>query len=103
MLIVLQRVPRADAPYWPGRRLLAVLDAVLWPAAWIATVAVAPARTGMLGAVVVAVALVCAPMRIRRAVFANEHYRFATWRWGKPVALLFVLGALLKLAPLIAA
>ncbi len=36
MWFVFARAPLPDAPYWPGRRLLALVDAIAWPVAWIA-------------------------------------------------------------------
>ena len=35
MWLVLTRAPLPDAPHWPGRRLLALVDAVAWPVGWL--------------------------------------------------------------------
>jgi hypothetical protein len=35
MRLVFIREAVPDAPYWAGRRLLALVGAVAWPAAWI--------------------------------------------------------------------
>ncbi len=39
MWMLFARAPPPDAPYWPGRRWWAALDALAWPAGWIAAVA----------------------------------------------------------------
>ena len=35
MWLLVAREPRPDAPDWPGRRLLAAIDAVAWPLMWV--------------------------------------------------------------------
>ena len=35
MWLLVAREPRPDAPDWPGRRLLAAVDAVAWPLLWV--------------------------------------------------------------------
>ena len=35
MWLLVAREPRPDAPDWPGRRLLAAVDAVIWPLMWV--------------------------------------------------------------------
>jgi hypothetical protein len=47
---------------------------------------------------IVACALFSAPGRIHRALVHNERYRFTTWRWGRAIALLVLVGVLMKLA-----
>jgi len=36
--------------------------------------------------------------RLHRALWNNHRYRFTTWRWGRAVAALLVLGFAMKLA-----
>jgi hypothetical protein len=36
--------------------------------------------------------------RCRRSLWVNHRYRFTTWRWGRVVALLLVVGSALKVA-----
>ena|SRR5438309_629957 len=98
MWLVLLRPPRPDAPQWPGRHALALVDAVAWPLAWIAFASHLPARGGLVGGFVVALACLCALTRAWRAVCENHRYFFTTWRWGKPLLWLLMLGWLLKLA-----
>ena len=98
MWILFTRVPRPDAPYWPGRRWLAALDAVAWPAAWALTVVRAPMSTGIVGILGIACAGLFALSRLRRALFRNEGYRFTTWRWGRVLAALMLVGLVMKLA-----
>jgi hypothetical protein len=35
VFVLRTRDPRPDAPDWPGRRLLAAVDAVAWPPMWL--------------------------------------------------------------------
>jgi hypothetical protein len=99
MWIILNQQVQPDAAYWHGRRWLATLDAVAWPAliaAPFSQALQAHSHTGLVGQVVVALAVVVALTRLRRALWANHRYRFTTWRWGRVVVLLLALGALLK-------
>ena len=98
MWMLVARTPRPDASYWPGRRWLAALDAVGWPAAWTLAVAHAPMPTGVVGMVVIAWAAWGALGRLHRALWNNQRYRFTTWRWGRVVAALLVLGFAMKLS-----
>ena len=97
MWILFTPVPRPDAPYWPGRRWLAALDAVVWPAGWALVVAQAPMPMGIVGLVITASAALFAVNRLQQAVLRNERYRFTTWRWGKAVVGLMLLGLIIKL------
>jgi hypothetical protein len=76
--------------------MLAVIDAVAWPAAWIAIASFIPPPTGVLGPVVIAVALMAGVARAHRAATQNHRYRFTTWRWGRWVLALLVIGLVLK-------
>ena len=96
MLVLMQRTPRRDAVYWPGRRWLAAVDAMVWPALWVTGVAAVPFRTGVVGTLVIALALVFALGRLRTALFSNQRYRFTTWRWGRPLVALVLFGELFK-------
>ena len=100
MWYVIARRPLPDAAYWPGRRWLAAIDAVAWPCLIGALAAHAPRPVGIVGPVVVALAVVVAIGRLSRAVLRNERYRFTTWRWGRVIAMLLMLGIVLKLVAL---
>ncbi|MDZ7590510.1 MAG: hypothetical protein U5L05_07380 [Rubrivivax sp.] len=69
--------------------------------AWALAVAYAPMPAGLLGRTVLAVIALIALDRCRCALWANHRYRFTTWRWGRVVALLLVVGSALKLASLV--
>ncbi len=97
MFVVVHRPPKPDANQLPGRSWLAVLDAVLWPALWIAAVAAVQDRTGIVGPVVIAYSVVLAAARLTRAIWRNDRYWFSTWRWGRVLAILMATGLLLKL------
>ena len=36
--------------------------------------------------------------RLHRALWFNHRYRFTTWRWGRVVVVLLLIGAVLKIA-----
>ena len=97
MWALVSRAPRLDAAYWPGRRWLALLDAVSWPVLWAVAVIEAPFSTGLVGTVAVSLLVAVAARRTHRAVFRNERYRFTTWRWGLALAGLAAVGAATKL------
>jgi hypothetical protein len=100
MLFLISYPPKPDAPHWPGRPLLAALDAVLWPAAWVVGAALAPMKTGVVGPFIIALAVLFGVLRLHRALWRNERYWFATWRWGKVLGALLLIGVVLKLAVL---
>ncbi len=54
--------------------------------------------TGIVGLVITASAALFAVNRLQRALLGNERYRFTTWRWGKVVLELVLLGWIMKLA-----
>lgn len=98
MWLVLTRAPLPDAPYWPGRRMLALVDAVAWPAGWIALATGLPQPAGIVGPLVIALAVLSAIGRTYRAAWQNHRYHFTTWRWGRVAMSLLLLGFLLKVA-----
>jgi len=99
MWLVAARAPLPDAPYWPGRRLFAFFDAMVWPAAWIALVTQLPQVTGIVGPMVIALAALSAAFRTRRALWENQRYRFTTLRWARYALALVVIGTAIKLLP----
>jgi hypothetical protein len=98
MWLALTRAPLPDAPYWPGRRLLALADAVAWPAGWIALATQLPQPEGIVGPMVIALALWSGIGRVHRAAWHNHRYHFTTWHWGRGVAGLLLVGLVLKVA-----
>jgi hypothetical protein len=97
MWMIITRGPHLDAPNWPGRRLLAALDAVAWPAMWVALMFNARVSTGILGWVGIAWVAWAGVKRLRRALLENHRYRFTTWVWGRVVVGVLAFGATLKL------
>ncbi len=97
MLVLISRSPTPDVPYWRGRRFLAVLDALAWPAILLIAIRTAPFGTGIVGLVVPSLALLVAARRLLRAVAWNHRYRFTTLRWGTPLVVLLAAGAGMKL------
>jgi len=98
MWLLVAREPRANAPYWTGRRWLAAVDAVVWPLFWVLLLGQIDAPVGIVGPMIVAIALLYSAERIHRAVWANHRYWFTTLRWGRVVTALIVIGMVLKLA-----
>lgn len=98
MWILFTPIPRLDAPYWPGRRWLAALDAVAWPGAWVFGVAHVPMSMGIAGMLIIGCAALSAVSRLQQALLRNERYRFTTWSWGRVLVGLVLLGLMLKLA-----
>lgn len=98
MWVVVAREPRPNAAYWPGRRWLAVVNAVIWPLAWVLMIRHVPGSTGLVGPFVTAVAVLFGLERSHRAMWANHRYRFTTWRWGMVFAALVLMGEVMKLA-----
>jgi hypothetical protein len=96
MWLLLAREPVPDAPYWPGRRLLAAVDAAVWPLLWVIVIAHAHKPVGLVGPFVAAVAILCALDRVHRALWVNHRYQFTTWRWGRVAAALLAIGVVLK-------
>ena len=75
--------------------MLSVVDAIVWPAAWLVGISLVP-EAGLLGTFIAALAILSALRRSWKAHFRNERYRFTTWRWGVPVVALSALGALIR-------
>ena len=98
MWILIARRQLSDATVWPGRRVLAAVDALAWPLAWVIVATHLPTPSGLVSPVVIAICVVAAVRRVWRAVLRNERYRFTTWRWGVPVLFLLVVGLLIKIA-----
>jgi 4-hydroxybenzoate polyprenyltransferase len=97
MWIVFERLPRPDANIWPGRRSLAIVDAIVWPALVIAVFAFAPFDAGIVSGLVVVAAALMMSARVQRAVIENQRYRFTTWRIGVLVGGLMLIGLVAKL------
>lgn len=92
MWFVFARAPLPDAPYWPGRRLLALVDAVAWPVGWMMLATHLPQPAGIAVPLVIALAVLGAVGRIRRAACQNHRYHFTTLRWGRVAAGLLLVG-----------
>jgi hypothetical protein len=96
MWIVVARRPLPDAPYWPGRRCLAAVDALVWPFLWAVVFWHAPVPVGIVGHLIAALATLSATGRLRRALWFNHRYQFTSWRWGRAMVALLLVGATLK-------
>ena len=89
MWLLIPRRVRPVMTYWPGRRVLAAIDALFWPAVWLVLLMRVEVPMGVTRPVFMAVLAMSAVSRLWRATFDNSDYTFTTWRWGK------VLGGLL--------
>jgi hypothetical protein len=92
MRSIFVRTSRPDAYVWPGRRLLAVLDALLLPALCVYGVMKTSFTTGLVGVTVIAFAICVASWRVKKALVSNERYRFSTRRLLLGVACLLAVG-----------
>ena len=53
---------------------------------------------GLVGPFVTALALLLAFGRLHRALCVNHRYWFTTWRWGKVLGAMLLIGAVMKLS-----
>jgi hypothetical protein len=99
MLVWFVRAPLPDAQPWPGRRALAVVDALAWPAGWAVLILAANTKIslGLAGQVAFALCIVLALRRMYRAIARNHRYRFTTWRWAGVGLAFLVTGMAMKL------
>jgi hypothetical protein len=98
MRFVFTRAPLPDAPYWSGRRLLALADAVAWPAGWLVIATHLPQPAGIAGPVVMVCAVWSGVGRAYRAAWHNHRYHFTTWPWGRVAAGVLLFDFVLKVA-----
>lgn len=94
---------RGEAPLvtvWPGRRWLAALDALLWPAVPLVLLLHIGGRPGIVGAVGLVMLGGWALRRLHRALARNERYQFTSWVWGRWLVLVLGLGLALRWAVL---
>ena len=96
MWIMFARTPPPDASYWPGREWLAALDAIAWPGLGLWALAHAPFATGLVMPVVGVMVFLVALLRLRTAFLSNQRYRFTTWRLGRVLIVLLLVGLALK-------
>jgi len=97
MWLLLTRAPPPDAADWPGRRLLAAIDAVGWPASIFCGLNRIAATGGIVVPVAKVVVAAWALRGLTTALLANHRYRFTTWKIGRPILWLLLMGAALKL------
>lgn len=96
MWILPLRTFRPDLVVWRGRKVLAALDAVVWPSLLGVALLHLSMDTGLVEPVVLAIVMLCGAVRLHRALWANARYRFTTWRVGKLAAFLLLTGWVLK-------
>ena len=96
MWMIFRNVERPAARDWPGRRAFALLDAVVWPALFLAGLWSLHVKTGVVGWVMTWVLLTALVRRAQRAWFENARYWFTTWRYGIPLATLVSLSGLVR-------
>jgi hypothetical protein len=101
MWMIFARAPPPDAQVWPGRRVLALIDAVAWPAAWAAWLLGLSVPLGLAGHFALACCGIAALKRASRAIVQNHRYHFTTWRWGRWLVLGLLFGYALKMAVLL--
>ena len=80
-----------------GRHVARLCKPKHWPMVGVALLWQLPAHGKITGRVLVAVLVLVAIGRVRRAWFENEYYRFTTWRWGKPVIMMMAVAWAVRL------
>jgi hypothetical protein len=101
MWVIISRPSPPDVQVWPGRRVLAFVDAIAWPVAWAAWIIGLSVPLGLAGHVALAWCGIAAVRRAARAVGENHRYHFTTWNWGRWLVLALLFGCALKLALLV--
>jgi hypothetical protein len=96
MWVLFAHAPPPDAPYWPGRRWLSAVDAVVWPGAAWYWIGKSVGSGGIVLALVMALLVVSGVRRLFTALLVNHRYEFTTWRWGRALVSVLVVGTLLK-------
>ena len=96
MWVLFARAAPTDSAYWPGRRWIAALDAVGWPTFWLTVLSHVPARAGLAGIVLMTLAVIVGVHRLHVALWRNHRYRFTTWRWGRLIFALVLVGMAMK-------
>jgi hypothetical protein len=96
--IVVERAPAPDMPYWSGRRWLAAIDAIAWPLGLGLLLGRGPGKTGLMLPMASAVLLLWGLSRFHKAVWLNHRYRFTTWWVLGILAVLVIVGLVLKIA-----
>ena len=96
MWIFVARQERKDATSWRSRRLLAAIDAVAWPAAYMVAAWRLRAELGLVCQMAFVVASVSLTLRLKRAVLSNDRYFFTTTRWLRVGLALLLIGYVLK-------
>jgi hypothetical protein len=98
MWVLFARAPLPDVHSWPGRRALAAVDAVLWPAGGAIFTVSANMSDGVIGQFVLAMCALLAASRLFSAIVRNHRYRFTTWSWARYLCLLVAVGYALILS-----
>ena len=96
MLFLIGWGPRPDARVWPGRRVLAAADALLWPAACVCLLLTFSSSTGIVAVLAAAATILVAVRRLWIAVLANHRYVFTTSRWGRLWLTVLLVGVAMK-------
>jgi hypothetical protein len=96
MWLLFTRAPAPDAPYWPGRRWLAAADAVVWPGLYWLLLGQIDEAGGLVVALLKSLLVLSAAQQLRVALLMNHRYQFKTWRWGRCLARVVAIAALLR-------
>lgn len=96
MWLLFTRAPIANAPYWPGRRWLAAVDALVWPVLYWLLLSQIDEAGGLFIALLKSLLALSAARQLHVALLMNHRYRFRTWRWGWCLARVVAIAALLR-------
>ena len=96
MWLLFTRAPPPDAPYWPGRRWLAAVDALVWPGlCWLLLGQIEEAG-GLVVSLLKSLLVLSAARQLHVALLMNHRYHFRMWRWGWCLARIVSIAALLR-------
>ena len=95
MWLLFTRAPPPDAPYWPGRRWLAAVDALVWPGlCWLLLGQIEEAG-GLVVSLLKSLLVLSAARQLHVALLMNHRYHFRMWRWGWCLARIVAISELL--------
>jgi hypothetical protein len=98
MWLLVAREPRPDAPDWPGRRLLAAVDAVAWPLMWVLLIRQVPGPAGLVGPFVTALAVLLGTGATAPRAVGQPPLLVHDLALGQGAGAMLLIGAVMKLS-----
>ena len=95
MWLLFTRAPPPDAPYWPGRRWLAAVDALVWAGLYWLLLSQIDEAGGLVVGLLKSLLALSAARQLHVALLINHRYQFRTRRWGSCLARIAAIALLL--------